>query len=305
VTNPNPTNLAASVRQRLKNIADTSGRPFAEVLQWYAIERFLARFVMTPHRDTFLLKGATLLRAWEADPARPTRDIDLGAGKILSVEEATTIVTDCLTVDIEPDGLEFDLDSVSGEPIRIAQEYPGVRIRCRGVLGTARFTVQIDIGFGDAVVPEPVEIEYPALLGDSPPRIRGYRLETVVAEKLESIVSLGVRTSRTKDYFDLWWLLKNRSFEGSEILHAISTTFERRQTQGYSGVPAGLSEDVAESDEKRRQWDGFVRRMRIDEQPISFSGAVSVIREFAVPVLEAIDRGNSLDKRWTAGKGWR
>ena len=106
MTNPNPTNLQASVRQRLKNIADTSGRPFAEVLQWYAIERFLARFAMTPHRDVLLLKGAALLRAWEADPARPTMDIDLGIGRILSVEEATAVVIDCLTAEIEPDGLE-------------------------------------------------------------------------------------------------------------------------------------------------------------------------------------------------------
>jgi predicted nucleotidyltransferase component of viral defense system len=305
VTNPNPTNLQASVRQRLKNIADTSGRPFAEVLQWYAIERFLARFAMTPHRDVLLLKGAALLRAWEADPARPTMDIDLGIGRILSVEEATAVVIDCLTAEIEPDGLEFDLGSVRGEPIRIAQEYPGVRVRCRGVLGTARFTVQIDIGFGDVVVPEPVEIQYPALLGNSPPRVRGYRLETVVAEKLEAIISLGVRTSRMKDYFDLWWLLQNRSFEGGDILRAILTTFERRQTRGNSGVPAGLSQDVADAAEKRRQWDGFIRRMRFDEQPTSFSEAVSVIREFAVPVLVAVSETARFDKRWTAAQGWR
>jgi hypothetical protein len=305
VTNPNPSNLPASVRQRLKNIADTSGRPFAEVLQWYAIERFLARFAMTPHRDTLLLKGAALLRAWEADPSRPTMDIDLGIGKVLSVEEATTIVTDCLTVDIDPDGLEFDLDSVIGEPIRIAQEYPGVRVRCRGALGTARVTVQVDIGFGDVVVPEPIEIEYPALLGNAPPRVRGYRLETVAAEKLEAIISLGIRTSRMKDYFDLWWLLQNRSFEGGDVLRAISTTFERRKTRGFSSLPEGLSENVAESDEKTRQWDGFIRRMRFDEQPTSFSEAVSVIREFALPVHEAVDEKARFDKRWTAGQGWR
>lgn len=229
MTNPNPTNLAASVRQRLKNVADRSGRPFAEVLQWYAIERFLARFATTPHRDNLLLKGAALLRAWEVNPARPTMDIDFGVSRILTVEEAMAFVADCLAVNAEPDGLEFDPESINGEMIRIAQDYPGVRVRCRGTLGAARITLQIDIGFGDAVVPEPVEVKYPVLLGRTPPNIRGYRLETVVAEKLESIVSLGVRTSRMKDYFDLWWLLKNRAFEGAEILDAVSTTFRRRK----------------------------------------------------------------------------
>jgi len=304
MTNPNPTNLSASVRQRLKNIADESGRPFAEVLQWYAIERFLARFAITPHRDTFLLKGAALLRAWEVNPARPTMDIDLGIGKTLSLDEAMAVVTDCLTVDAEPDGLVFDPESVIGEPIRIAQEHPGMRVRCRGVLGTARVTLQVDIGFGDVVVPEPVEIDYPALLGIALPRIRGYRLETVVAEKLESIVSLGVRTSRMKDYFDLWWLLKNRSFEGGDIIGAVTTTFGRRKTKGPQDVPEGLSERMAESEEKRRQWDAFIRRMRFEHPPASFSEAITIIREFAMPVLEAVGEGVRFDKHWAAEQGW-
>jgi hypothetical protein len=305
VTNPNPTNPSASVRQRLKNIADRSGRPFAEVLQWYAIERFLARFSRTPHRDKFLLKGAALLRAWEVNPARPTMDIDLGVSKTLSIDEAMAIMADCLAVDAEPDGLEFDPESIIGEPIRIAQEYPGVRVRCRGVLGTARVTLQIDFGFGDVVVPEPVDIDYPALLGGTPPQIRGYRLETVVAEKLEAIISLGLRTSRMKDHFDLWWLLNNRSFEGNTICEGVSSTFKRRKTEGSHDVPEGLSEQAERSEDKRRQWDAFIRRMRFDQSPVSFSEAAAVIREFVMPVLEAVDSGVRLDKHWIVGTGWQ
>ena len=305
MTNPRPANISASVRQRLKNIADTSGRPFAEVLQWYVIERFLARLAVTPHKDTFLLKGAALLRAWEANPARPTMDIDLSIGRTLSVQEAVAVVTDCLGVDIEPDGLEFDPESVVGEPIRIAQDYPGVRVRCRGILGTARVTLQVDIGFGDVVVPEPVEVDYPALLGNPEPRLRGYRPETVVAEKLEAIVSLGVRTSRMKDYFDLWWLLGTRAFDGNDIHRAILTTFSRRETPASHEVPEGLSDQVAESEEKRRQWSAFVRRMRFGESPTSFAGTVASVREFAMPVLEAIASGERFNKQWTPADGWR
>ncbi len=303
MTNPQPANLPASVRQRLKNIADTSGRPFSEVLQWYAIERFLARLAMTPYKDTLVLKGAALLRAWEANPSRPTMDVDFGIGRTLSIQEAVSIVTDCLAVEVEPDGLEFDPESAIGEPIRIAQEHPGVRVRCRGVLGNARVTLQIDIGFGDVVVPEPVEVEYPALLGNAPPQLRGYRLETVVAEKLEAIVSLGFRTSRMKDYFDLWWLFTSRTFRGDDIYDAVSNTFGRRKTKGPQDVPEGLSERMEESEEKRRQWDAFIRRMRFSQAPVSFPEAITIIREFAMPVLDAVGEGVRFDKRWAAETG--
>jgi predicted nucleotidyltransferase component of viral defense system len=305
MTNPNPVNMAASVRQRLKNIADQSGRPFAEVLQWYVIERFLARLVETRHKDDLLLKGAALLRTMEANAARPTMDVDFGVGRILTVEQAVEIVNDCLAVDIEPDGLEFDLGSVIGEPIRIAQEYPGVRIRCIGTLGNARAKLQVDIGFGDAVVPAPIEVNYPALLGHPEPRLLGFSPETVVAEKLEAIVNLGVRTSRMKDYFDLNWLAKNRTFDGAIVRRAIVTTFAKRRTAATLDVPEGLSDLVVESEDKQRQWAAFVRRMGFLEPPEPFENIVIAVRAFVMPVLEAIAEEKRFERTWVPGVGWR
>jgi len=305
MTNPNPVNIAASVRQRLKNIADGSGRPFAEVLQWYVIERFLARLVETPHKEELLLKGAALLRTMEADAARPTMDVDFGIGRILTVQQAVEVIQECLAVDIEPDGLEFDRKSVVGEPIRIAQEYPGVRIRCIGTLGNARARLQVDIGFGDAVVPGPIAVNYPALLGHPEPRLLGFSPETVVAEKLEAIVNLGVRTSRMKDYFDLNWLAENQTFDGAIVRRAIVTTFAKRKTAATREVPEGLSDLVVESEDKQRQWAAFVRRMGFQEPPEPFEKTVAAVRAFVMPVLEAIEEEKGFEKSWIPGGSWR
>ena len=305
MTDRRPTDLAASVRQRLKNIADATSRPFAEVLQWYAIERFLARFSNTRHRDSYLLKGAALLRVWQELPARPTMDVDLGVRGVVSVEDAKLLVFDCLSAEVEPDGLEFDPGSIEAEPIRVAREYPGVRVRCRGLLGTARVVVQIDIGFGDSVVPQPELIEYPTLLDFRPARILAYRRETVIAEKLEAIVSLGLRTSRMKDYFDLSWLLEHCEFDGATMAQAVKATFARRKTGIPAEVPEGLAQGVLESQDKQRQWRAFLRRMQIDRDRVPFENAVETIREFASPLFRALSSGEAFSGTWQSETGWR
>ncbi len=304
MTDRKPTNLAASVRQRLKNISDATSRPFSEVLQWYAIERFLARFSNTRHRDSYLLKGAALLRVWQELPARPTMDVDLGFQGVVSVEDAKLLVSDCVRAEVEPDGLEFDPRSIEAEPIRIAREYPGVRVRCRGLLGTARVVVQIDIGFGDSVVPQPELIEYPTLLNFQPARILAYRPETVIAEKLEAIVSLGLRTSRMKDYFDLSWLLKHNEFDGATMAEAVKATFSRRKTEIPEEVPEGLGQGVLESQDKQRQWRAFLRRMRIDLDLVPFEDAVETIRAFATPLFRTLSSGEVSSGTWQPKAGW-
>lgn len=304
MTPENPPNVAHSVRQRLKNIADKQGRPFAEVLQWYAIERFIARLSRTPHAEEMLLKGAALLRVWQATPARPTMDVDLASSRVLSVDEVITAVSTCLLAEEEPDGLDFDLDSIKGEEIRVARRYPGVRVRCRGFLGTARVTLQVDVGFGDRVVPPPATIEYPALLSEHRPRVLGYRPETVVAEKLEAIVSLGMRTSRMKDYFDLWWLLTTRSFDGAEAIGAIAATFENRETPVPDEVPEGLSARVMTDDSKLLQWAAFLKRMRLASDVPPLSEVVAIVGGFASPVFEALRSSTRFDLRWNPPGPW-
>jgi hypothetical protein len=297
--------VAQSVRQRLKNIADARGRPFAEVLQWYAIERFIARLSTTPHVEDMLLKGAALMMVWDATPARPTMDVDLAVSRVWSIDEVVAAVCTCLLAEVEPDGLDFDLDSVRGEEIRVARRYPGVRVRCRGFLGTARVTLHVDVGFGDRVVPPPAMIEYPTFLSDHGPRMMGYRPETVIAEKLEAIVDLGMKTSRMKDCFDLWWLLTTRQFDGVESSNAIVATFENRETRVPHGVPEGLLARVAADDGKLRQWAAFVRRLRLDLGDPPLSEVVGVVREFAHPVFDAIYTSTRFDFTWRPPGPWQ
>jgi len=164
--------LAQSIHHRLLSKAKEQREDFNLVLIRYALERFLYRLGRSRHKDRFILKGAMLFAAWTDQPHRPTRDLDLlGIGD--SSDEALRLVfREIVRTPVEPDGLEFDDGSIRISEIREAQDYPGKRIRLKVQLGNARLDLQIDVGFGDAVTPEPAEIDYPALLDLPSPRIR-------------------------------------------------------------------------------------------------------------------------------------
>lgn len=162
-----PRNLAASVHQRLRNVAERSGERFNDLFQHYGLERFLCRLAASPHRERFILKGALMLRVWKVAATRPTRDIDLLGRTANEPERIDAMVRDVCIATVDPDGLEFDPETVAVSRIAEAAEYEGVRATLAGRLGDARMPTQIDIGFGDRVTHEPVEIEYPSVLGTS------------------------------------------------------------------------------------------------------------------------------------------
>ena len=173
--------IAASVRQRLLNRARDTGRPFSELLQYFAMERFLYRLSRSVHADKFVLKGALMFAAWQAPVTRPTMDIDLLGIMDNSVDAIVAIAKEICLQEVEPDGLVFDPDSLGGERIVEDTDYGGVRVRFRGTLGTARVTMQLDIGFGDVVVPKPETADYPTILDLPVPRLRGYSRESAIA----------------------------------------------------------------------------------------------------------------------------
>ena len=191
--------LAASVRARLLNIAKAEGSNFDQVLVRYALERFLYRLGRSPHADRFLLKGALLFTLWYDMPHRPTRDADLLGFGPSDLESIGRTFRDIASIAVD-DGITFDSGSVSAEEIRKEAGYAGARVVMTGNLAGARCRTQIDIGFGDAVTPGPVQSEYPVLLEDIPaPRLRTYPVYTVVSEKLHAITLLGMTNSRVKD----------------------------------------------------------------------------------------------------------
>jgi hypothetical protein len=193
------TNVAASVRARLLNKARAEERPFAELLQYYAMERFLYRLSESPHRDRFVLKGALMFSIWGGPATRATKDIDLLSSRTEGVNALVGAVSECLQTGVASDGLTFDPGSVTGEEIRIDAEYNGVRLRFRGTLGSARVSVQVDVGFGDVVTPGAELLTFPTLLDLPAPKLAMYTPETAIAEKVEAMVALGAANTRLKD----------------------------------------------------------------------------------------------------------
>ena len=296
-------NISASVRDRLLNKARTEKLDFNLLLTRYALERMLYRLSISKQRDQFLLKGALLFDLWFDVPHRPTHDADFlgfGSAEIPHIEE---IFRDICRIEVE-DGIAFQPDTVKAAEIRKEANYAGVRVTLLGMLDSARCAVQIDIGFGDAVVPGPDEVHYPVILGEMPgPHLHVYPRYTVVAEKLQALTSLGMLNSRMKDYFDLWILAKHSDFDGLILSRAVAATFERRRTAVPTGVPIGLSDEFVNDAQKGKQWQGFLRKNALDPMPLAT--VVADLRDFLMPVLAAIAAGGSHDYPWRSGAGWQ
>jgi predicted nucleotidyltransferase component of viral defense system len=299
-----PRNIAASVHQRLKNAAAQSGERFNDLLQHYALERFLCRLAASPHRDRFVLKGALMLRVWEVSSIRPTRDIDLLGRTANEFERIAALVRDICNAPVDADGLTFDAGSVVVAQIAEEAEYDGVRATFNGRLGNARIAMQVDIGFGDRVTPEPVEIEYPSVLGMPRAKIIGYTPETTIAEKLHVMLQRGTFNSRMKDFFDIWAISQARSFDGRLLSLAVRATCERRDTV-VSASPQALEPEAIEDPQKAVQWAAFRRRLGATDAPETFVEVGGWVAAFLRPVLEAVAARRALDQRWPPGGPWR
>lgn len=296
-----PRNIPASVRQRLLNRAKSDRRPFNELLQYYAMERFLYRLSQSAHADRFILKGALMLRVWRSPELRPTMDIDM-LGKT-SNEEADIVaqIRDILTVDVEADGLAFDPDSIQAERITEDADYEGIRIRFLGALGSARINMQIDIGFGDVVYPKPEESDLPTMLNSPAPRLLCYSRESSIAEKLEAMVKLGVLNSRMKDFYDIWLLSRQFDFDGTKLSEAIRLTFERRGTTLPAKIEA-FTQPFIEA--KQTQWATFWKRLQQDHVPTSFREIMASVDRFLSPIVVALSSGKPSPINWTAPGPW-
>ena len=256
-----PANLAASIRARLLNLARERGEEFQLVLSDFATERLLYRLSISPYTDRFILKGAMLFRLWSADRHRATWDLDLLGRGIGSIESAVADFQEICVISSE-DGLSFDRDSIDGSEILAAEESADVRVKLVGELADARIPMQIDIGFGDAVVPAPHREIYPTLLDLPPPRILVYPREAVVAEKLEAIVTLAATNSRMKDFYDIHALATRFRFDGPELTSAIRATFGRRSTPIPAAAPEEVSAAFLTVPERRTLWNAFWKRSR-------------------------------------------
>ena len=277
-------NIEASVRARLLAIAKKSNRDFNAVLLQYFQERFLYRLSVSKVKDNFVLKGAMLFRIYEMPASRPTVDIDfLGRNTDNSEENLNMLIKEILAIKCN-DGVTFDGDSISSEIIKEVDEYQGVRIFCVAYLGTAKTRLHFDIGFGDKVFPNPALLEFPVLLEDLPiPKIIAYSPETAISEKFEAIVSLGIYTSRMKDFFDIYYMSQNYKFSSDNLREAIMITFDNRETD-ISNRNFIFSDDFKHDKNKRQQWKAFLNRIN-SEISLSFGECLEYIESFLEPIL--------------------
>ncbi|MEO6094260.1 MAG: nucleotidyl transferase AbiEii/AbiGii toxin family protein [Fibrobacteria bacterium] len=295
---------AESIRIRLNKTLRERGEDVQWALQRYAIERFLFRLGKSKHREKFVLKGATLFALWGGNLYRPTRDMDFTGYGIQTAEEAVACIQEVLETPVEEDGLQFESAALTAEPIRDDAEYHGFRIQFQATLGKSRIPMQIDIGFGNAIQPPPLDEDYPTLLGDAKPNIRSYPKEAVVAEKLHALVILGERNSRLKDFYDLCVLAQRFAFDSRRLSKAIAATFERRNTALQGPLPDGLTPRFYSDSARSGQWRTYLQRNGLPGAPGDFNAVGEILRNFLGPIWDELTNPRGMSGEWAPGGQW-
>jgi hypothetical protein len=298
------TGLAASVQARLVSYARALGMDPNLVLARYALERFLYRLGRSPHAERFVLKGALLLLVWLGETIRPTRDADLLGSGDLSAQTLEKIFAEVCGLEVEPDGMAYLASTIRVAPIRPEDAYGGLRVTLQARLGNARLPMQVDIGIGDAVAPPPQWLEYPGVLDLPRARLRAYRPETVVAEKLHAMVVLGEANSRMRDFFDIHALSERIAFDARALAGSVRATFERRRTPLPPSLPLALTPAFAALPGKQLQWQAFLRKNRIQSPAAELTAVIDRIATFLGPVIAASRENARADLSWPPGGPW-
>lgn len=297
-----PANMAASARARLTQRARERRENAQLVMTRYVIERLLYRLSLSAFRDAFVLKGAMLFSLWAPTPYRATGDLDLlGFG-----DNAPTRVAEIFRQVLEvqsDDGVVFKPETLRATAARPEDEYSGIALDLQAELAGARLPIHVDIGYGDAITPGVVEIDYPSLLALPTPRLKAYPPETVLAEKFQAMTALGIANSRMKDFFDIWAIANTFGFEGPVLAQAIAATFARRETDPPADPPLALSAAFAGA--KQTQWTAFLRRTDIALAPEPFPDIQAQIAALMMPPAQAVAAGQGFDQRWAPGGPWR
>lgn len=289
---------ATSVRQRLLNLARQRGDDYNQILTRYVGLRFLHRLAHSDHAEQFTLKGATMFLVWHGSMHRPTRDLDLLGATSYDEQQIEHIVRDICLTDCADDGLTFLPETVQAEPIREDNHYGGIRCTLTASLGSARQKLQIDIGFGDAVTPGPSQVEIPRLLDDeTPARIRAYTVETLVAEKLEAMVVLGIGNSRMKDFFDVVTIARTTEVDGQAMVDALRATFRRRRTELPIGVPTALTEVFWNDPLAQNRWQAFRKRLANADNDSLQDTCLQIYQLLGEPLRHARD-SSAFPKKW-------
>jgi len=298
-------NIPSSIRAKLQNKAQETQRPFAEVLQYFGMERFLYRFSCSEYANQFILKGALMFTVWNVPERRSTLDIDFLArfdNQITSIEK---MVKEVCKIEVIPDGLVFDPETVKGQRIKEDADYEGVRVKFLGFLDRSRVHIQIDIGFNDIIYPRPKFIEYPVILDFPKPHLKGYPAESVVSEKFEAMIKLGLLNSRMKDFYDIWLMMHQFNFDSTKLSDALRKTFAYRKTELPEGKKLFAKEIYDEKSDRQTLWKAFLNKGYIKYAPEKLSAVAKEIEKFLYKPLNAINKAEKFDVGWKASGPWR
>ena len=299
-------NVAASVHQRLLNLARDQRVEFNLILQRYAVERFLYRLALSSEVDRFTLKGAVLLYVWTGQMLRPTRDVDLGGADVMDDAMIRLAMERICAVPYPDDGVMFDPASMQIEDIRDEQGYGGVRVRLHGNLGRARLALQVDIAFGDPITPQREAHDYPTLLDHAAPHLWTCPRDTVIAEKFEAMVRRGGGNSRVKDLWDVAFLSRRFAFDGSILREAIVETFRRCRTVLAGERPEALRPTYYDDSTRAKRWEDFHRQLDPGlEGPGRLVDVGTNVRDFLGPVCDSILHTEPFTSWWPAGGPWQ
>ncbi len=296
-------NMAASVRRRLLDKSKDEGLAFNQVLQRYATERFLYRLSVSVYADSFYLKRALLFWVWDLAERRTTMDIDLLGFIENPLEEVEAAFRKICALDVQDDGLLFDMDTLRLQRIKEDADYEGVRVSFRAGLDTAAIAMQVDIGFGDPVNQGVDKSDFPILLDMPVPRLKCYPVETVISEKFEAMVKLELLNSRMKDFYDIWLLSRQCSFEKADLLEACRATFRQRRTPCSPDTPL-FGTEMKTSDAKQMQWRAFCRKSKLSSCPDSFAELLEELFGFLLPLATAIESDAKVAGHWPPGGPW-
>lgn len=298
-------NIGHSIFQKLLNHARTSSVDFNLLLIRYGTERLLYRLSASPHKGNFILKGASLFLIWMGQTYRVTKDVDLlGFGEANTATIARFFKSLCQMSVKTNDGIQFLPETVRAAPIREDNLYDGIRVTLLAILHQARIPLQIDIGFGDAVTPKPDWIEFPTILDDPAPQLLAYPKYTMVAEKLETMVRLGMVNSRMKDFYDVWLVSHFFEFDGATLCDALRNTFSRRSTPFPADLPISFSPEFRNDTQKNNQWQAFVRKSKPEYRTDNLDTVIQKITAFLLPVIEVARTDKSFSKFWTPKGPW-
>ena len=276
-------NVGMSIKTRLLQFSKESQMDYMKILVRYLHERLLYRVSISPYREKLLLKGSSLLYAYERWDARPTLDIDLLGHRISNSEEnIRSIMTEICQLECPEDGVTFDAQTIHLEPIAVEKKYPGVCVTVDAHLDTIKQAVSIDIGFGDIITPEPMPLDYPAILKDVPEaNLMAYSLETLIAEKFHAMVDRDEQNSRMKDFYDVYQLFCKQAINTELLEEAIVNTFRNRGTYYHENLHL-FDKEFATNPDRNKRWKAFLRKMRISDI-IEFEDVMQVIKENLQP----------------------